>query len=120
MPKMGEPASEPKTVQPKAEKPVNNPATDDWFTSLSDTKEYVKAVFYGREGTGKTTAAATASQTGRVLFVNSEGGLKKAALTQHGVNTDNVAVWPPAGETITAKSFYQIMKTNEYKLSWND
>ena len=108
MPKMGEPASEPKTVQPKAEKPVNNPATDDWFTSLSDTKEYVKAVFYGREGTGKTTAAATASQTGRVLFVNSEGGLKKAALTQHGVNPDNVAVWPPAGETITAKSLEQL------------
>lgn len=76
----------------------------DWFTTLSDTKEYVKAVFYGREGTGKTTSAATASQNGRVLVVNSEGGLKKAALRQHGVDPDNVVVWPPEGEQITARS----------------
>ena len=79
------------------------PVTNDWFTELSDSQEYVKIVYYGREGTGKTTAAAQASQNGRILIVNSEGGLKKTALKRHGVDVTQVAVWPPEGESITAR-----------------
>ncbi|QOC55731.1 RecA-like DNA recombinase [Gordonia phage Archimedes] len=120
MPKMGADASVKPTADPKparrkteTEEAVDQSikqSTDAWFTTLSDTKEYVKAVFYGREGTGKSTAAATASQNGRVLIVNSEGGLKKAALRQHGVNTDNVAVWPnpETDEQITARSLEEL------------
>lgn len=100
------PAARPKTETEDAVEASIKQTVDDWFTTLSDTREFVKAVFYGHEGTGKTTAAATASQNGRVLVVNSEGGLKKSALRQHGVNTDNVVVWPnpETGEQITSAS----------------
>lgn len=118
MPKMGATDAAPATKRPPRKNTETEEVTeqsikkttDDWFTTLSDTKEYVKAVFYGREGTGKTTAAATASQNGRVLVINSEGGLKKAALRQHGVDTDNVVVWPDpdSGEQITASSLEQV------------
>lgn len=75
-----------------------------WFTELSDEAEYTKALFYGREGTGKTTAAAKASTNGRVLVINSEGGLKRTALKQQGVDTSQIAVWPPEGTDISARS----------------
>ena len=103
MPKMGtEPAAKPEPAEVSTK-----PALDaDWLTTLSDQREFIKAVFYGREGTGKTTSAASVSQLGKVLVVNSEGGLKKAALQQHGVNPDNVLVWPnpDTDEQITARS----------------
>lgn len=77
---------------------------NSWFTELTDEKEFTKALFYGREGTGKTTAATRAAEGGRVLVVNSEGGLKRTALKQQGVDVSQVAVWPPEGTEITARS----------------
>lgn len=88
-------------VQPRSASP--QPA-ESWFTELVDEAEYTKALFYGREGTGKTTAAARAAEHGRVLVVNSEGGLKRTALKQQGVDTSRIAVWPPEGVEITARS----------------
>lgn len=64
------------------------------FASLSDTRDYVKAIFWGREGSSKTTSASHAANLGRVLVINAEGGLKTTALKNQGVNTDNIAVWP--------------------------
>lgn len=69
---------------------------------LASRREFVKAVLYGREGTGKSTAAAQASKLGRVLFVDSEGGLKMDALTRLGANPDNILVWPADRQPITA------------------
>lgn len=91
------------TTSPEADEPRAQPA-ESWFTELVDEAEYTKALFYGREGTGKTTAAARAAEHGRVLVVNSEGGLKKTALKQQGVDTSRIAVWPPEGVEITARS----------------
>lgn len=75
-----------------------------WFETLEDSDEFTKVLFYGREGTGKTTAAARAAETGRVLVINSEGGLKRTALKQQGVDVANIAVWPPTGVEITART----------------
>ena len=93
------------TTPPAAPEPQTRakPA-ESWFTELADEAEYTKALFYGREGTGKTTAAARAAEHGRVLVVNSEGGLKRTALRQQGVDTSRIAVWPPEGVEITARS----------------
>ncbi|AOE44383.1 RecA-like exonuclease [Gordonia phage Ghobes] len=102
----GDPSSTENTVAdtaPPAES-VKKKSTSDWFTPLEETTEYVKAVLYGHEGTGKTTSAAFAANLGRTLFVNVEGGLKKVALRKQGVKTENLAVWPPAGTEVTAQS----------------
>lgn len=98
-----DPAEEP-TPTPTAKPARKGQPAKSWFTELEDEAEYTKALFYGREGTGKTTAAAKATESGRVLVINSEGGLKRTALKQQGVDVSQVAVWPPKGVEITARS----------------
>lgn len=72
-----------------------------WANRLDDERDYTKALIYGREGTGKTSAAAAASRLGPVLIIDSEGGLKKQALADRGANVANLAVWPPRGQRVT-------------------
>lgn len=72
-------------------------SSDDWFVPLEDEEEFLNAVFYGREGSGKSTSLARMTAlpgTGKVLVVNAEGGLKVKALRKHGVDTSQIAVWP--------------------------
>lgn len=105
MPKAG--ATSGPTGSPKSADEAPSKATSqNWFVTLDDSQEFTKALFYGVEGTGKTTALASAANGGRVLIINAEGGLKKRALQRQGINTDNIAVWPnpESGETITARS----------------
>lgn len=72
------------------------------FAPLTEQAEYTRAMFYGREGTGKTTAALLATQGGRVVVINAEGGLKKKPLADQGVVLDNVQVFTPdEGQLIT-------------------
>jgi len=87
-----------------APKPVSKPkATSGLFASLSDTDEYLNVLLFGREGSGKTTAACSLANLGygKVLVVNAEAGMKKNTLKRHGVDIDRIMVWPPAGESIT-------------------
>ena len=72
--------------------------------ALDDSKEWANVLYYGREGTGKTTAAATAANLPNarlVLFINAEGGLKPKVLKGLGVNTSRIAAWPAQGEPVT-------------------
>jgi len=83
------------------------------FKPLKGRTEYVRALFWGREGSGKTTAALRASRNGRILVIDSEGGLKADALERLGVDPDRVVVLsPPMGgsldyETLDA-AFHQV------------
>jgi len=85
------------------------------FHSLDDLTEYLKVMYYGQEGTRKTTNALQMTKTGpgQVLLVNAEGGAKKTPLRKHGVDTARVMVWPPEGERVTfaglEKLFYRVM-----------
>ncbi len=107
-----------RAAKPAASTPAAKPADANGEDSsllrgllqpLRHKREFVKAVLYGREGTGKSTAAAKASTLGRVLFIDSEGGLKVDALTRLGANPDNILVWPPAGAgPVTAESLDQL------------
>lgn len=73
-------------------KPVAS--TDDFFAPLEETSEFINLLFYGRDGSGKTTDAATAAQYGRVLVINAEGGLKISALKKRGIKTENIMIYP--------------------------
>lgn len=58
--------------------------------SLAEQKEYVRALWYGDPGKGKTTHAAALAKLGRVLYVNAEGGLKATALRRVGIPIENI------------------------------
>lgn len=71
------------------------------FVGLDDTDDFINSLWYGREGTGKTTDIASMAATakalghpGKILIVNAESGLKKRALAKRGIPTDNIVVWP--------------------------
>lgn len=91
------------TVAPTPTKPQPAPATTGLFASLSNTDEFLNVLLFGREGSGKTTAACSLANLGygKVLVVNAEGGMKKNTLKRHGIEIDRIMVWPPAGQQIT-------------------
>ena len=71
------------------------------FAQLDDVQEFLNVLYYGREGSGKTTNAlsmALLPHPGRVLAINIEGGLKRGALAKRGIPTERIAIWPTPGE----------------------
>lgn len=79
-------------------------ASDAWFAPLDETSPFINILYWGAEGSTKTTSAATAANAGngkKVLFINAEGGLKKVALKKHGVDTSQIVVFPnPATDDV--------------------
>lgn len=85
---------------------------DDWFAPVDETIDYVNSCFYGREGSGKTTALARMSTQGRTLIINAEGGVKKAPLVKRGADMNNLMVWPRPGSNtkITHKTLDELYR----------
>jgi hypothetical protein len=83
-------------------------ATDDWFVSLGATEEKLNVLWYGREGTGKTTNAASLANLGRTLLVNAEAGLHKGPLAKRGINTDNLMLYPKPGQPLTFEGLEEL------------
>lgn len=85
---------------------------DGLFGTLDDDIETYNMCFWGREGSGKTTALAhmanVAPGNSRILIINAEGGLKKKALQRLGIDTSKIVIWPKAGEAVTFQGLQQI------------
>lgn len=85
-------------VKPGLHEIVDAEVLDDWFVPIDDTVDNTNAVFYGREGSGKTTAVARLANLApvgsKILIINVEGGLKKVPLRKRGVDTSRIVVWP--------------------------
>lgn len=100
------PAKTPATATP----PATN--ASDWFVPLEAAKDTMTVLYYGREGTGKTTAAAhmadLAPEGSKVLVINAEGGVKKSALEKRGVHTSKIVIWPKPGEPVTHEGLERI------------
>lgn len=62
-------------------------------TTLSETTDTVNALWYGKSGTGKTTALAALANLGPVVIINAEGGLKRRPLQNRGINVGNIEVF---------------------------
>lgn len=98
MPKVN---NESKTETPPDQKP---PAakTATWFVPIENTTDFYNVLFYGREGSGKTTDAVAMANIWRgepadkhkVLVINAEGGLRKQALRNRGIDISRVVMWP--------------------------
>jgi hypothetical protein len=85
-------------------------ATNSLFADLDSTDEFLNILLYGREGSGKTTAAVSLANLGygNVLVVNAEGGLKKNTLKRLGIDTSRIKIWPPQGESITHRGLDEL------------
>lgn len=66
-------------------------------TTLADVEDYVKVLYYGEQGTGKTLDLATLGRRGPVIFVNAEGGLKRRPLRIFDVPAENLWLEPARG-----------------------
>lgn len=77
---------------------------------LEEKERHLKVLYYGRQGTGKTTAAALATRIdgSKVLVIDAEGGLDVRALASRGVDTSKVVVWPPTGTRITSEGLQEL------------
>lgn len=73
--------------------------TEGWFTPAVDKPDFLRVMYYGREGSIKTTAASTMANLGqgKVLVLNAEGGLKIKPLESRGVDIESLAVYPNEG-----------------------
>jgi hypothetical protein len=89
-------------AQAKPAPETDDEGTDDWFVGLDDVIDTTNTLLYGREGSGKTTAAARLANRfshlpagkGKILVINAEGGLKLRPLKNRGVDTSRIVVWP--------------------------
>lgn len=82
---------------------------DDLFAAYDETEEHLNVLYWGREGSGKTIDLAKATELGKVLFINAEGGLKKRALLANGVKTENLVVFPRPGQPLTYHTLEQAL-----------
>lgn len=106
MPKADTPAKKaPAKKAAAAKKPAQDEDdlfSEDWFAPVDDVIDHTNTLLYGREGSGKTTAAARLANKfshlpptkGKILVINAEGGLKKKPLQNRGVDTARVVLWP--------------------------
>jgi len=78
------------------------------LAKLTDQKDPVSVLYYGDSGTGKTTAAAHMADLGPVVVVNSEAGLKAKPLRDHGVNVENIEIWPLRGSRVTVAGLEEL------------
>src|ERR1700747_284696 len=60
------------------------------MATLADEQEYVKVLYYGRFGTGKTTDLAFMAHAGPVEWIRADKGLKAGPLRQLGVPVDQI------------------------------
>lgn len=84
---------------------------EDEFTSLEEAEEFLRALYFGMEGTGKTTAAAFMANLpgeGDVIVINAEAGFKKGPLKRLGVKTEYLKIWNPPGGFITYENLERL------------
>jgi len=87
-----------------ATRPGALPEGDAWFQPLEEQENFIRVLYYGKEGSGKTTHACRAANMnqGRVLVIRAEAGLKTMALRTQGVAVENLVAYPAkSGERIT-------------------
>lgn len=87
------PAEAPK--KGKIDRPVDHDVDHfDSLGSMEESEEFLNVLWWGKEGSWKTSQMATAANRGRILVVNAEGGFKKKPLRDLGVDLGNIILWP--------------------------
>lgn len=78
-------------------------SSDELTGSLEGEDDFLSALLYGPQGSGKTTAAArivnSLAPNSRALVIRAEAGLKVQALRQHSVDVSRIVPWPRDRQT---------------------
>lgn len=103
----------------KSPAPAAKPAEEsgqEKTSPLDESEDYTVLVMYGPAGTRKTTSAlrlTKSEETGLVLVIAAEAGMKPQALRGHGIDTSRVRYWPERGKPVTYEGlerlFFQIL-----------
>lgn len=99
-PEEGGPAPDPLADDDEGPDTPHFPVEDEQIVELTEEDDYLRALWYGPQGSGKTTHTARvllAEPQGRLLVCNAEAGAKIRALRRHGIPVERVAVWPKPG-----------------------
>ena len=64
--------------------------TEPKLKTLDQESSILRVIYYGDPGVGKTTAAASMAELGKIIYIDAEEGLKGAALKRHGVPIENI------------------------------
>lgn len=106
-------------IPPAAPTPPKTSSASSLFADLDSTDEFLNVLLYGREGSGKTTAAVSLANLGygNVLVVNAEGGLKKNTLKRNGIDISRIKIWPPQGQGITHKGLDELHRALQADLA---
>lgn len=75
------------------------------LSPLSSKPSPLTVLLYGPAGTGKTTAALTLANLGKVVVIDTEAGIKQQALTAQGIQTENIYTWPDTPGDLTFEAF---------------
>jgi len=86
------------------------------FANFDELEDHLRVLYWGREGSGKTSDALTMANRGKVILINAEGGAKKVALRKRGINTENILVWPKPGTPITYEGIEDLYFTIKAEL----
>lgn len=62
------------------------------LTPLTDSEVYIKTMFFGDPGAGKTSAGASMAHSGKILIVDLESGVRARPLVNLGIPVDNIVV----------------------------
>ena len=62
----------------------------DTHVTLDQLEEHLRLLWYSDPGGGKTTDIADAARHGKIVYVDSENGVKARALKRHGIPTANI------------------------------
>lgn len=77
-------------------------------TSLSSDNRWVKNLYYGKPGSGKTTNIASMANLGQMVAVDLEGGWDADALRLRDINVDNIHVFRPRNYDEMEQVYWEI------------
>jgi len=61
-------------------------------STLSEGQDFVKVLYQGEPGSGKTTAAAHLAKLGKVIWIAAEAGLKRRPMVDLGIPVDRIEI----------------------------
>ena len=78
--------------------------------SLTEATDYVKALYYGDPGSGKTTAMASLAKLGPIAAIDFEGsGWLASSLRKRGIPVENIKLFRPSSYDELEEVYWDIM-----------
>ena len=81
--------------------------------TLDTVDDKAKVLYYGEQGSGKTTAVATLAKLGKLVAINAEGGFKRKPLVDLGVPVANIQLHQAITFDAIDKLFWELKEAED-------